>query len=667
MTMIKIAKKIVLATCVATAISGASQIATAQNVMELNVAKKGAPIQPTMYGLFFEDINYAADGGLYAEMIKNRSFEFPQSFMGWDIFGKVELRTDEAPFERNPHYVRLSPAGHEHKHTGLQNEGFFGVSTKKGEQYRFSVWARVPQGGKSSITVEFVNTASMGENQCYSRAKVEFDGKEWKKYTVVLDGKEDLIKGKLRIFLTSSNAVDLEHISLFPVNTFKGRENGLRADLAQALCDIKPGVFRFPGGCIVEGTDLNSRYQWKNSVGPVENRPLNENRWHYTFSHRLYPDYFQSYGLGFYEFFLLSEDMGAEPLPVLSVGLACQFQNKEAHAHVPVDNLQEYIQDALDLIEFANGSTDTKWGKLRADMGHPEPFNMKFIGIGNGQWGPEYPERLAPFIDAIRKAYPEIKIIGSSGPDSEGKQFDYLWPEMKRLKADLVDEHFYRPESWFLAQGNRYDNYDRKGPKVFAGEYACHGKGKKWNHFNASLLEAAFMTNIERNADIVHMATYAPLFAHVEGWQWRPDMIWFDNHSSVKTCSYYVQQLYSHNMGTNTATLTMNKKPVAGNDDQNGLFASAVFDSKDGSYIIKVANVGTEAQDVVVNFKGLKKGKKLTKCTLTSLHSDNPIADNTVGNTDVVLPKTETVEVSGQALNVKVPAATFCVYRVNVE
>lgn len=645
----------------------ATSLATAQNVMELNVAKKGAPIQPTMYGLFFEDINYAADGGLYAEMIKNRSFEFPQSFMGWDIFGKVELRTDEAPFERNPHYVRLSPAGHEHKHTGLQNEGFFGVSTKKGEQYRFSVWARVPQGGKSSITVEFVNTASMGENQCYSRAKVEFDGKEWKKYTVVLDGKEDLIKGKLRIFLTSSNAVDLEHISLFPVNTFKGRENGLRADLAQALCDIKPGVFRFPGGCIVEGTDLNSRYQWKNSVGPVENRPLNENRWHYTFSHRLYPDYFQSYGLGFYEFFLLSEDMGAEPLPVLSVGLACQFQNKEAHAHVPVDNLQEYIQDALDLIEFANGSTDTKWGKLRADMGHPEPFNMKFIGIGNEQWGPEYPERLAPFIDAIRKAYPEIKIIGSSGPDSEGKQFDYLWPEMKRLKADLVDEHFYRPESWFLAQGNRYDNYDRKGPKVFAGEYACHGKGKKWNHFNASLLEAAFMTNIERNADIVHMATYAPLFAHVEGWQWRPDMIWFNNHSSVKTCSYYVQQLYSHNMGTNTATLTMNKKPVAGNDDQNGLFASAVFDSKDGSYIIKVANIGTEAQDVVVNFKGLKKGKKLTKCTLTSLHSDNPIADNTVGNTDVVLPKTETVEVSGQALNVKVPAATFCVYRVNVE
>ena len=262
-------------------------------------------------------------------------------------------------------------------------------------------------------------------------------------------------------------------------------------------------------------------------------------------------DYYQSGGLGFYEYFLLSEEVGAEPLPVLSVGLACQFQNRDPKAHVPVDELQPYIQDALDLIEFANGDTTTTWGKLRAEMGHPAPFNMKFIGIGNEQWGPEYPEHLAPFVAAIRKAYPDIKIVGSSGPDSEGEQFDYLWPEMKRLGADLVDEHFYRNEDWFLNQGNRYDNYDRKGPKVFAGEYACHGKGKKWNHFNAALLESAFMTNLERNADVVHMATYAPLFAHLEGWQWRPDMIWFDNSDSFRTASYYVQQLYAANKGTN--------------------------------------------------------------------------------------------------------------------
>ena len=245
----------------------------------------------------------------------------------------------------------------------------------------------------------------------------------------------------------------------------------------------------------------------------VENRPLNENRWQYTFPHRFFPDYYQSYGLGFYEFFQLSEEIGAEPLPVLSCGLACQFQNPNMDAHVPLCDLDSYIQDALDLIEFANGAVDTPWGKVRADMGHPAPFNLKFIGIGNEQWGKEYPEHLEPFVKAIRKKYPDIKIVGSSGPDSEGEQFDYLWPEMKRLKADLVDEHFYRPEAWFLSQGARYDNYDRKGPKVFAGEYACHGKGKKWNHFHASLLEAAFMTGLERNADVVHMATYAPLFA----------------------------------------------------------------------------------------------------------------------------------------------------------
>ena len=231
-------------------------------------------------------------------------------------------------------------------------------------------------------------------------------------------------------------------------------------------------------------------------------------------------------------------------------------------------------------------------------MGHPEPFNMKFLGIGNEQWGQEYPENLQPFVEAIRKAYPDMNIIGSSGPNSEGEQFDYLWPEMAKLKVDLVDEHFYRPEAWFLKEGMRYDKYDRKGPKVFAGEYACHGKGKKWNHFNAALMEAAFMTNIERNADIVHMATYAPLFAHVEGWQWRPDMIWFDNLKSVRTCSSYVQQLYSHNKGTNVVPLTMDKKPVGGQEGEDGLFASAVWDNNTQEYIVKVINTSDKAQPV---------------------------------------------------------------------
>lgn len=560
------------------ALAAGSALQAQTNELVIQAGKPGAEIQPTMYGLFFEDINYAADGGLYAELVKNRSFEFPQHFMGWKTFGKVSLK-DDGPFERNPHYVRLAYAGHPHKQTGLDNEGFFGIGIKKGAEYRFSVWARVAEGETpAKIRVELADTKSMNEQQAFATADVTVDSKEWKKYQVILKPEVTNPKAILRIFLASRQTVDLEHISLFPVDTWQGHENGLRKDLVQALADIEPGVFRFPGGCIVEGTDIASRYDWKKSVGMVENRPLNENRWQYTFPHRFFPDYYQSYGLGFYEFFQLSEEIGAEPLPVLSCGLACQFQNPNMDAHVSLCDLESYIQDALDLIEFANGAVDTPWGKIRADMGHPAPFNLKFIGIGNEQWGKEYPEHLEPFVKAIRKKYPDIKIVGSSGPDSEGEQFDYLWPEMKRLKADLVDEHFYRPEAWFLSQGARYDNYDRKGPKVFAGEYACHGKGKKWNHFHASLLEAAFMTGLERNADVVHMATYAPLFAHVEGWQWRPDMIWFDNLNSVRTVSYYVQQLFATHKGTNVLSLTMNKKPVTGAEGQNGLFASAVCD-----------------------------------------------------------------------------------------
>ncbi len=633
------------------------------NEMVIQTKKLGAEIQPTMYGLFFEDINYGADGGLYAELVKNRSFEFPQNLMGWKTFGKVTLH-DDGPFERNPHYVRLASPGHAHKRTGIENEGYFGIGVKQGEDYRFSVWARLPESGAASkIRVELVKTNSNGEHHAFAAQDLVIDSEEWKKYQVILKPNMTEAKSVLRIFLDSQVAVDLEHVSLFPVDTWKGHENGLRKDLAQALADIKPGVFRFPGGCIVEGTDLETRYDWKKSVGPVENRPLNENRWHYTFPHRFYPDYFQSYGLGFYEFFLLSEEIGAEPLPVVSCGLACQFQNEDMHAHVPVGELNNYVQDALDLIEFANGDVNTKWGKLRADMGHPAPFNLKFIGIGNEQWGPEYPERLEPFVKAIRKAYPDIQIIGSSGPNSEGEQFDYLWPEMKRLKVDLVDEHFYRPESWFLSQGARYDNYDRKGPKVFAGEYACHGRGKKWNHFNAALLEAAFMTGLERNADIVHMATYAPLFAHVEGWQWRPDMIWFDNLNCVRTVSYYVQQLFAHNKGSNVLSLSMNKKPVTGAEGQNGLFASAAWENSDNTIIVKVVNTSDKSQPVAFKFEGLKKNDVLSGGKCIKLRSQDLDKDNTIEQPNAIIPQETVITIDGHYLNTELEPHTFAVYK----
>lgn len=649
-----------LLTTMALAVGMTLQAQTHEFVIQTK--KVGAEIQPTMYGLFFEDINYAADGGLYAELVKNRSFEFPQHLMGWKSFGKVTVM-DDGPFERNPHYVRLAYAGHPHKQTGLDNEGFFGIGVSRDAEYRFSVWARIPDGKEAGkIRVELVDTKSMGEQQAFATATLDIDSKEWKKYQVVLKSPVTNPKAVLRIFLASPQTVDLEHISLFPVDTWKGHENGLRKDLAQALADLKPGIFRFPGGCIVEGTDLATRYNWKNSVGPVENRPLNENRWQYTFAHRFYPDYYQSYGLGFYEFFQLSEEIGAEPLPVLSCGLACQFQNPNADAHVPVCELQDYVQDALDLIEFANGDTTTTWGKLRADMGHPAPFNLKFIGIGNEQWGSEYPEHLEPFVKAIRKAYPDIRIVGSSGPDSEGKQFDYLWPEMKRLKADLVDEHFYRPESWFLSQGARYDGYDRKGPKVFAGEYACHGKGKKWNHFHASLLEAAFMTGLERNADIVHMATYAPLFAHVEGWQWRPDLIWYDNLRSVRSVSYYVQQLYGLYKGTHVLPLTMDKRAVTGAEGQDGLFASAVVDKDKNQYIVKVANTSDKAQSIQLTFDGMKKKAALTAGRCIKLASPDLDKDNSLDAPSAIVPQESALTVEAQGARVEIEPNTFAVY-----
>ena len=656
------------------ALCGAMYANAQTHVLDINAKKPGATVQKTMYGIFFEDINYAADGGLYAEMVKNRSFEFPNNYAGWIISGKVELKND-GPFERNPHYVRLTPAGHRDKHTMIENEGFFGMGVKANAEYRFSVWARVPNGGNAKIWIDLVENATMRDDQKIGNAGLDISGKEWKKYTVVLKPKRSVAKAHLRIWGDTKVTTDLEHVSLFPVDTYKGHENGMRKDLATALEQLHPGVFRFPGGCIVEGTDLATRYQWKNSVGPVENRPLNENRWHYTFTHRYFPDYFQSYGLGFYEYFLLSEEIGAEPLPVLNVGMSCQFQNDIKHedkVHVPLDQLQPYIDDCIDLIDFANGDPATnKWAKLRADMGHPKPFNLKFLGVGNEQWdykdNPAFTKRLKIFIEAIRKVHPEIKLIGTTGPNSEGWDFDLLQPRMKELGCDLYDEHFYRNEKWFLSSGLRYDNYDRtkKAPKVFAGEYACHGKGKKWNHYESSLYEAAFMTGLERNADIVNMATYAPLFAHVEGWQWRPDMIWYDNTRMFKSVSYYVQQMYSTNKGTNVVSLTMNSKPVAGQEGQDGLFASAVIDIDANVVIVKVVNTSDKTQPVCLNIQGVKGEKDVKTITLTCKDKD---AENTLDNPEKIIPvkgaaKTKAGK-KNSILDDEIPAMTFRLYRI---
>jgi alpha-L-arabinofuranosidase len=630
-------------------VSGAGK----QYHLTIHARQPGATVQPTMYGVFFEDINFGADGGLYAELIKNRSFEFPQTLMAWKTFGKVEIRTDDAPFERNPHYVRLYHAGHKEKHTGLENEGFRGMGMKKDATYRFSVWARSPQASPQKIRIELIDA----QNEIFEKKELHIDAREWKKYEVTLKAGKEESHALLRIFLTSEGALDLEHFSLFPVDTWKGRENGLRKDLAEALHDLKPGVFRFPGGCIVEGTELTDRYEWKKTVGPVENRPLNLNRWHYTFTHRFFPDYFQSYGLGFYEYFLLSEDLGAEPLPVINCGLVCQYQNNDAKAHAPLDSLDCYIQDALDLIEFANGAITSHWGNVRATMGHPEPFNLKFLAVGNEQWGLEYVERLEVFVKALRVRHPEIKIIGSSGPSPDGKEFDSLWPEMKRLKVDLVDEHYYRSPEWFLSQATRYDGYDRKAPKVFAGEYACHPKNRK-NNFESALCEAAFMTGLERNADVVHMATYAPLFAHVDAWQWKPDMIWLDNLRCVKTPNYYVQQLYMHNAGTHTLPVLMDNLPLTGTD---GLFASAVTDRAKETIIVKLVNVSETAKDIHLLMEGLSKKYKLSPMLEVTVLSGEKDAENTLDQPDVIIPQTHMQPFTDNTLALTVKKQSFYV------
>ncbi len=638
--------------------------ATAQHVMDVRTQKLGAVVQPTMYGQFFEDINFAADGGLYAELVKNRSFEFAQPFMGWQVFGRVELKND-GPFERCPHYVVLNDPGHRERRTGLINEGFFGIGVARDNDYRFTVWAKAPQGA-SQIRVQLIKTSTMAERQDFVEKKLDITSAEWKKYEVVLRSPLTEPHAQLRIFLSNGNPVALEHISLFPVDTYKGRENGLRRDLAQALEEMHPGVFRFPGGCIVEGTTLDTRYQWKNTIGQVENRPYNRNRWEDTFDYRYYADYYQSYGLGFFEFFQLSEDIGAEPLPVLSVGLSCQFQNRNESAHVPVDQLQPYIDDCLDLIEFANGPVDSEWGAKRAAMGHPEPFNLKFIGVGNEQWDDPYYTRLEPFVKAIRAKYPNIKIVGTSGPDSEGPMFEKGWVAMKAQKADLVDEHFYRNEDWFLSHGLRYESYDRKGPKVFAGEYACHGKNHhKWNHYYTSICEAAFMTDLERNADIVQMATYAPLFAHVDGWQWRPDLIWYDNLRSFRSVSYYVQQMYAMNKGTNVLQLTMNGQPVAGQEGQDGLFASAVFDSTTGDVIVKVINTSHSPQPIQLNLQGIKGEREAKTLTLFHRGMDD---ENTLDQPEKIIPRPGTAPcVAGKkaaTLTDELPPVSFRLYRI---
>jgi alpha-L-arabinofuranosidase len=634
--------------------------ATAQTTQTFTVKANQlkTPIQKTMWGIFFEDINFGADGGIYAELVKNRSFEFAMPLMGWseqkqNIDGSVLIinRGDLS----NPRFARFtirSASGY-----GITNEGFRGMGITANDKYDFSLLARA-QEGNTKLRIELVNAA----NQKIGETSVTLSGKEWKKYTATITANATEQKAKLNIWFEGAGVVDADMISLFPQKTWKNRPGGLRADLVQLLADMKPGFLRFPGGCIVEGRELDTRYQWKKTIGPVEQRELIVNRWNTEFRHKPAPDYYQSFGLGFYEYFLLSEDIGAEPLPILNCGMACQFNTSEV---VPTEELDQYIQDALDLIEFANGSTDSKWGKVRAQMGHPAPFNLKLLGVGNEQWGEQYVERYKLFAKALKEKYPAVQLISSVGPNPDGPLFDYLNPTMRALKADILDEHYYRTPDWFLKNAKRYDGYDRNGPKIFAGEYAAQSKAvvspDNINTWECALSEAAFMTGLERNADVVHLASYAPLFAHAEGWQWTPDLIWFNNLQSYGTPNYYVQKLYGVNKGTHVVPMTLNNETVTG---QNGLYANAAIDSVVKEVIIKLVNTGATAHNSEITIEGVKK--LATTATADVLKNADPQQANTFAQPTTVSPTQETIKLKGKKVPVTLAPYSFQVIRVKM-
>lgn len=636
--------------------------AQTKSVLTVQADKPGAEIQPTMWGVFFEDINFGADGGLYAELVKNRSFEFDVPLMGW-----TSVNSDRYSMNKESGSTMVINAGEERTNKryarviansdnaySLINEGFFGMGIKKGITYTFSINARNVEGS-TDIRIELFDD----KDKVLASSMISPNSKEWKKYSASLIADSTFPKARLRLSFTKKSVTDIDMVSLFPSDTWKSRPGGLRADLVQLLDDMKPGFLRFPGGCIVEGRDLAQRYQWKKTVGNVEDREWLINRWNTEFAHRQTPDYFQSFGLGFFEYFQLAEDIGAEPLPILSCGLACQFNTAEV---VPMDQLDPYVEDALDLIEFANGPVTSKWGKLRADMGHPKPFNMKIIGVGNEQWGPQYIERYKVFEQAIKSKYPEIKIVSGAGPFSDGEMFDYAWEELKTLNADIVDEHYYKAPDWFFKNTTRYDNYDRKGPKIFAGEYAAQSvdvtSPDNKNNWQCALSEAAFMTGLERNADVVHLASYAPLFGHAEGWQWTPDLIWFDNLNAYGTPNYYVQKLFSVNKGTHVLPLKAGNENLTG---QNSLYGSAVLDKNTGEVIVKIVNGSEKAVATEVKLEGLKKLN--SKAVLTTLRSELA-AVNSFDDPSRIKPVDTSITVKGKSVNVNMEPYSIVVLKV---
>lgn len=579
-----------------------------------------AAISEDMYGLFFEDINYSLDGGLYAEMLENRNFEavyasgckggytvLPDGKYAWRVYenngdgSALYIHMEDPLNEENPHYLvfQAAKAG-----ASFANKAYDGIYLKKGMEYRVSFYARAMQEN-AAVTVAVKKNGAV-----YAQAAPITVGKEWKQYKCVLTAKQDIGQADFTVSLSEAAVMAFDQFSMMPADSVMGI---FRRDLVEKLAALSPSFLRFPGGCVVEGNTLENRYRWKESIGPTERRRFNWNRWavHNPVGQEIpscfYPNYGQTLGVGYFEYFLLCEYLKAKALPVLSVGLACQFMSTEMVA-ADSPEMEEFIQDALDLIEFANGSTDTFWGAKRAEMGHPEPFGLEYIGVGNEQWETEESEffkRASMFAARIHEKYPQIKIIGSAGPDVSTERYTKAWEyyrkEMKQNPncVHAVDEHYYVKPEWLYENVHFYDAYDRD-VKVFAGEYACHIPGlasnmncPRANSLGAALAEAAFLTGVERNADVVIMACYAPLLARLGYTQWSPDLIWFNGDHVYGTPSYYVQLLYSNNRGTATLATDWNKEK----EEKEQTYFSAVTDSN-GDVIVKAVNASAQEKQV---------------------------------------------------------------------
>jgi len=623
----------------------------------------GKAISADLPGIFFEDLNYAADGGLYAELIQNRSFEYQaieqptwNNLTSWELVnrgGKGSLKPDAAfPLHvNNPHYASLAveTVG---EGVGLMNAGFDGIPVTAGESYELSFFARENFFNRRWVdigqtgTLPLVARLESKDGAVLAEAKVEITERQWRRFAVRFTPGTTDPAARLVLLGQAPGGIAFDEVSLFPQKTFRGRANGLRADLAQALADLKPRFMRFPGGCLVHGNGLGNMYRWKDTIGPIEQRRQQANLW----------GYHQTVGLGYFEYFQFCEDIGAKPLPVVPAGVCCQNSGSGiGQAGLPLAEMNAYIQDVLDLIEWANGPADSPWGAKRAAAGHPTPFGLQYLGIGNeDQITPVFRERFQLIHDAVKAKHPEITLIGTAGPFPDGEDFEKGWQIVRELKVAMVDEHYYRPPQWFWDNLQRYDTYDRSQAKVYVGEYAAHDD-KRRNTLRSALAEAAFLTSLERNGDIVHLASYAPLLARRGHTQWTPDLIYFNATQVFPTLNYTVQQLFGANHGD--TYLPTELAPAA---TPSRFAASTVRDRATGDVILKLVNGDDTPHALMLRFTGGQLPATARRTVLTGAAADLVNED---GAAPAATPQTDTITLASE-LSYTAPANSLTILRL---